>query len=311
MRSKSPSRPAMLAVSLLTLLFCGGLWAQRPVWTDSVGARIDWQGAPQRVVSLAPSLTEEVFAVGAGAQLVGDTDYCVHPAAARQKVKIGSIQKPNAEIIVSLHPDLVLATQDGNSAETVEALRRLGMRVFTFGPSRSFDDVRQNFLTLGDLLGRTQQARARMQQADAALQAIHHLVHGQPVQRVFLQLGPGSLYTVNRETYLNDVLQQAHASNVMAALPVRYPEVAREAVIQADPDAILVTLDLSSAMAARAMADWSAFPRLRAVRQRHIFGVDVDLFNSPTPMTFLASVCITVHCLYPQAHVACSEEATP
>ena len=292
------------------LMLCGGLWAQRPGWTDSIGVRIEWQGMPQRVVSLAPSLTEEVFAVGAGAQLVGDTNYCVHPAGARSKTKIGSIQKPSIEIILSIHPDLVLATQDGNSIDTVAQLRRLGIRVYTFGPSQRFHDIEANFLTLGALLGRSKQAQARMAQVDAGLQMIEQRLQGAAPRRVFLQLGPGSLYTVNGQTFLSEVLTRAHAVNVMASLPVRYPEVDRESVLKANPDAILVTMEPAPGGSARALASWRLFTQLRAVQRKRVFAVNEDLFNLPTPTDFLASVCAVAHRLYPARPVACQEGGT-
>lgn len=290
------------------LLCCCGLWGQTRVWTDSVGTRITLRGAPQRVISLAPSLTEDVFALDAGGQLVADTNYCVHPEAARRKVKVGSMLEPSAEIIVHLHPDLVLATQDGDSALAVAGLKRLGIPVYTFGPSNSYQAIRQNFLTLGAMLGHFAAAQAQIHRIDDALAGIRQGLGNAPPQHVFLQLGVGSLYTVNRQTFLNDVLQSAGAVNVMAGLPVRYPQVAREAVIAANPDAILVTLDLSPAMMARAQEEWALFTHMRAVQQHRIFAVNQDLFNLPTPMTFLASVCATVHRLDPQAKIACSEE---
>lgn len=301
-------RTFILAICAAGLLLGGKLWGQTRVWTDSVGTRITLHGTPRRVISLAPSLTEDIFAVGAGAQLVGDTNYCVHPAAARTKVKVGSMLQPSAEIIVRLHPDLVLATQDGDSAVSVAGLKRLGIQVYTFGPSSSYAAIRQNFLTLGAMLGHAASAQAKMRAVDAHLASIRQKLMGRREPRVFLQLGAGSLYTANRRTFLNDILQSAGAVNVMANLPVRYPQVAREAVIAANPDAILVTLDASPAMSARAAADWSRFGQMRAVKQHRVFAVNADLFNLPTPMTYWAAVCATVHQLDPQAGIHCSEE---
>lgn len=307
--SRLISRKLILPCLAAGLMFGGKAWGQTRVWTDSVGAHITLHGTPRRVVSLAPSLTEDVFAVGAGGQLVGDTNYCVHPAAARTKVKVGSMLQPSAEIIVRLHPDLVLATQDGDSAVSVANLKRLGIPVYTFGSSSSYAAIRQNFFTLGAMLGHSAAAQAQMRVIDGQLAAIHRKVGDSTAQRVFLQLGVGSLYTANRQTFLSDMLQAAGAVNVMAALPVRYPQVAREAVIAANPDAILVTLDPSPAMLARAAADWARFGQMRAVRQHHVFGVNAELFNLPTPMTYLAAVCAAVHRLHPRAGIACSEEA--
>lgn len=301
-------RTLILAICAAGLLLGGTVWGQTRVWTDSVGARITLHGTPRRVVSLAPSLTEDIFTVGGGAQLVGDTTYCVHPAAARTKVKVGSMLQPSAEIIVRLHPDLVLATQDGDSAVSIARLKQLGIPVYTFGPSNSYAAIRQNFLTMGAMLGHAVTAQAEMRALDAQLANIRQKLAERPAPRVFLQLGAGSLYTANRQTFLNDLLQAAGAVNIMANLPVRYPQVAREAVIAANPDAILVTLDASPAMSARAAADWSRFGQMRAVQQRRIFAVNADLFNLPTPMTYLAAVCATVHRLDPQVGIHCSEE---
>jgi ABC-type Fe3+-hydroxamate transport system substrate-binding protein len=253
----------LLAICAAGLLLGGTLHAQTRVWTDSVGARVTLHGAPQRVISLAPSLTEDVFALGAGGQLVGDTNFCNHPAAARSKVKVGSMLQPNAEIILRLHPDLVLATQDGDSAQAVHRLEALGIPVYTFSLSRNYAAIRQNYLTMGALLGRAQTARRQMQAIDHQLAAMQQKLQGRPRSRVFLQLGVGSLFTASGLTFANDILQSAGAVNVMAALPVRYPQVSREAVLAAHPDAILVTVDPSASMQTRAEAEWSSFPSLR------------------------------------------------
>jgi len=253
---------------------------------------------PARVVSIAPSVTEEIYALGAESRLLADTVYCNYPEAARTKPKIGSMLSPNLERIVALHPDLVVASQEGNRAQTVQQLQALGVRVVVFGEARSWGDIAAQFQQLGDLLGRGAQARTLLQQDQEQLNRLARGLTSRPAVRVFFEVGAEPLVSANRATFIDDILRRAGGVNVAAGSAVRYPFLSVESVLQANPEVILISTepgeDLAPAHA------WARYPDLAARRSGRIFQVPAHLFSTPTPTTFVAAVGMAARLLHPE-----------
>jgi len=272
-------------VTVLGLLFAG--WAAAaPV------------APPRRVISIAPSVTEEIFALGAEDRLIADTVYCNYPAAARAKPKIGSMLSPNLERIVALRPDLVVASEDGNRAQTVQQLQALGVHVVVFGEARAWRDIAAQFQQLGELLGRGEQARALLEKEQDTLSRLaHRLARVRPV-RVFFEVGADPLVSANRATFIDDILSRAGGRNVEAASAVRYPFLSVESVLAANPEVILISTE-SSEDTNPAQA-WARYPDLAARRRGRIFQVPAHLFSTPTPMTFTAAVGMAARLLHPE-----------
>ena len=275
--------------------------AARPaaVLKDATGVVFPHPGHVSRIVSLAPSLTQEIFALGAGDALIADTTYCRYPAAAQTKTKIGSTLSPDLELIVSLHPDLIVATLDGNRLATVGQLRRAGLAVFVTHSASDFADVQANFLILARLLGRSSAAQAVLEQAQRQIATERARVAGLPPVRTFFELQQMPLVSANDDTFIGEELRDAGAINVMGRTSSRYPRLSEEAVLHANPDAILVDNEQSDP--ARAVSNWTRFPSLAAARQRHIFLVSSHLFDTPTPMNFADAVHVASHLLHPEA----------
>ncbi|MGH9486990.1 MAG: ABC transporter substrate-binding protein, partial [Terriglobales bacterium] len=267
--------------------------------TDATGVVFAHPGRFRRIVSLAPSLTEEIFALGDGNALLADTIFGLYPAAARTKAKIGSTLAPDLGLIVSLHPDLVVATEDGNRRTTVEQLRRLGLRVFVVGQSSTFRDIKSNFRELGRLLGRESSARKVLREAERQVALVRTRVSQEPRVRVFFELQQTPLMSANDDTFIGEALRDAGATDILGAVAARYPRVSEESVLQSNPGAILVANE--QADPARAVSDWTRFPSLSAARQRHIYLVPSHIFDSPTPTNFAAAVRIAAQLLHPEA----------
>ncbi len=179
----SITRPHSGLVFLLLFLFASPLLAGEQQVT-----------APDRVVSLSPLLTENIFLLGAGERLVGDTVYCQRPESARYIQKIGSVQELSIEKIVSLRPELVLSI-NLNPRQQIAKLRSLGLHVEVFRQPASFTDICSQFRRLGQLLGLHAEAEALIAQSQKQVEAIRLAVANLPKTRVFLQVGASPLFS--------------------------------------------------------------------------------------------------------------------
>ncbi|MCX5871077.1 MAG: helical backbone metal receptor [Deltaproteobacteria bacterium] len=240
---------------------------------------------PRRIVSLGPINTENVFLLGAGDRLVADTSYCVHPAAARDKVKIGSVMQLNIEQILGLQPDLILAT-GLTTPQQVAQLATSGVRVVHFPQPSNFTAICAQFLELGKLLGLEARAREIIAEAQQEVRAIQQRVRGLPPKKVFLQVGAHPLFASVASSFTNDFITLAGGINIAAGQSDgRYN---REKVTAQNPDVIIVAvMGSEGGIGAREKEEWLRFEPISAVRNRQVFVVDPDLICSPSPMTFV------------------------
>jgi len=241
----------------------------RPV--DRAGYR--FERTPERIVSLNPDLTENVIALGAGDRLVGVSDFCPLPSAGTA-VRLGGLQNPGLERILSLRPDLVLATREGNSPETVARLRTLGVEVCVFEEARDFTAYFSFLRDLGALLGREEAAAGRIGEMEAAIERVRSgPLPPEPVS-VFVQIGLQPLITASRGTLIGEMVEIASGQNIAASLPARYPVFSREQVLIDDPEVIIVAAMGSEAAASAAF--WERFSELRAVKKGRVHILDPD-----------------------------------
>lgn len=240
---------------------------------------------PQRIVSLGPINTENVFLLGAGDRLVANTSYCVHPEAARDKEKIGSVMQLNIEQIVGLQPDLILAT-GLTSPQQVAQLAASGARVVHFSQPPDFATICKQFLELGRLLGLEERAREIIGQARGEVRAIQLRVKGLAKKKVFLQVGAHPLFASVEDSFTNDFIVLAGGINIAAGQKDgRYDY---EKVTAQNPDVIIIAfMGSDGGTGAGEQEEWLRFKPIAAVQKKQIFVVDPDLFCSPSPMTFV------------------------
>ncbi len=269
-------------LGLLLAMVCGlaGMPAQALSVTDDSGATVRLERPAQRIVSLAPHATELLFAVGAGGRIVGAVEFSDYPEAARRIPRVGGYNRLDVERIVALRPDLVVAWQTGNPAGTLARLRQLGMAVFLSEP-RELEDIASNLERLGRLTGNAAQARRA---ADAFRQGLARL------QRRYRSLTPVSLFyqiwdqplmTLNGEHLVSKLIRLCGGRNVFADLPALAPQVSLEAVLAADPEAIVISGRGEQDPAWR--AQWQRWRSLRAVRRGNVFVIDPDIIQRHTP----------------------------
>ncbi len=275
---RSPLKPAsvlfLAAIFQLSVPPENSLAEPRAVRVDATGFEVALDRPPARIVSLNPDLTENVIALGAGERLVGVSDFCPLPPGDAFPERLGGLQNPGLERIAALRPDLVLATREGNSRETVSRLRGLGVEVFVFSESPDFAAYFSFLRDLGVILGRQEAAAALAGKMESTLEGVRARAPAGPPAPVFVQVGVRPLITASRSTLIGEMIEIAGGENIAAGLSSRYPVFSREQVLAADPEVIIVAAMGSEAE--EAMTFWRRFGELRAVRNHRVFLLDPD-----------------------------------
>lgn len=264
---------------VVALLLPWGAGANAVSVIDDYGHPVELAQPAQRIVSLAPSLTELAYGAGAGARLVGAVQYSDYPPAARGLPRIGSDAGIDVEALLALRPDLVLAWPNAGSVKTIERLASLGLPVFRSEP-RELADIPRTLERLGELAG-TREVAARAAadfRARAAELAARYA--GRARVRVFYEIWDRPLMTVNGAHLISKVIRLCGGENVFAALPLIAPTIDREAVLKADPDVIIGGGEGNIAPAW--LDEWKAFP-LRAAARGRLYGITPALVEQPTP----------------------------
>ena len=261
-------------------LLLASLAAQALTVVDDRGAALELAGPARRIVSLAPHITELLFAAGAGDSVVGVVAYSNYPAAAQRLPKVGDVNALDLERIVALKPDLVMVWQQGSPQAQLDVLSALGLPVY-YNQPRSLDEIARTLERFGALAGtrRTADAAARaFRQRLAALRAHYR---GRDTVTVFHQIWDQPLMTVNGEHLISQVLALCGGRNVFGDLPPLVPHVSIEAVLDADPEVIGAAGTGSAAQAGLGL--WSGWPRLRAIARGNVYVIDPDLISRHSP----------------------------
>jgi iron complex transport system substrate-binding protein len=231
-----------------------------------------------RIVSLAPNLTELLFAAGAGARVVGASEYSDHPAAARAVPRIGNAFRVDFESVLALRPDLVVAWESGTPPEVIERLRGLGLRVIVVRTA-TLEDIGAALGLLGREAGTTASAARARQQYETQLAALRAAHRGRRSVAVFVEIDDQPLYTVTGQHLISRMIDLCGGRNLFADLPTLAPAIDIESVLERNPDVILVT----DPTAPDPVAAWGRYPRLTAVRSGTVLTVPGDLVTRATP----------------------------
>jgi iron complex transport system substrate-binding protein len=247
------------------------------------------RSVPQRVISLGQTITERIYLLGAGDRLVADTVYCVEPEDAKYKEKIGTLLQANLEKIISLKPDLVIASNLARQKQLTK-LKALGIRVVQFSYPKSFEQMCRQFIELGEILGQRKTAEEIVQNARKRVAAIRMKLEDLPKKTVFMQLGIKPLHAVTNKSFLNDYIEFAGGINV--ALNEGRGTYSREKVLSVNPEVIIVaTMGSSEGEAGKREKErWMTYPSIAAVKNQNVYVVDPDKLCSPTPVTFVEAL---------------------
>lgn len=273
--------PAVFCV-VWVVIFSLGASAQTLTVTDPVGRTVRIPEDPRRVITLAPSLTEMVFALGAGPRVVGVSRYSNFPPEVQDLPKVGSYVQLDVEKIVALRPDLCLAVKDGNPREAVEKLEWLGIPVYAVNP-KNLKEVMETLTALGQILQAREAARTvtarmewRMDEVDARLRGLERR------PRVFFQIGVTPIVSVGTDTFAHELIHRAGGVNV-AAGSEPYPRFSVEQVLALRPDVIVVSSMEREQVFEAVRAEWMRWHGIPAVASQRIHLVPSDLFDRPGP----------------------------
>ena len=270
----------MKALLLALLLFGAGAAQAAISVVDDAGRRVTLARPAGRVISMAPHVTELLFAAGGGARIVGAMNHSDYPAAARSIPLIGSNSQIDLERVIAMKPDLIVVWQSGNTARQIAQLQGLGIPVFHSEPRR-LDEVASSLLRLGQLLGTEAAARAAADAYRARLAGLRKRYGGRPPVTVFYQVWDNPLYTLNGEQIASEAIALCGGRNIFAGLKVIAPQVGVEAVVQLDPEAIVGGKAYTPQD--RGLSIWQPYRGMTAVRRNNLFALDGELLTRPGP----------------------------
>jgi iron complex transport system substrate-binding protein len=280
-------------VALLAATLPSAAWAL--TLTDMTGRAVTLPAPPRRIVSLVPSATEIIYALGGEDRLVGVTDFCDFPAAARGKRSVGGMIAPSLEILTTLAPDLVLGTREGNRHETFEQIRRLGVPVYLVhaGNVREMLDA---IGRLGALTGRADAVAPLVARLEERIGAVTAAVRGLRRPRVLYVLWPEPLIVPARASLITELIGLAGGDSITAAESGDYPRFSLEAAVARAPEVIILA-DHGSGTGTQQREKWERLRSLPAVRAGRLFSVDGSILHryGPRLVTGLEQLARAIH----------------
>lgn len=281
-------RSTLIIIALFSLLTPpaivytpSNVYAESITVTDDLGRSLEFSEPPERIISLAPGLTEILFSLGLDHRIVGVTDYCDYPEPALNKTRVGGLNA-NIERILALHPDLVVGIAGLYQQENQARLERFHIPFVVVDPS-SMEKIFQTIILLGKITRVEETASARVRQLRQRLDSIRQTLRSAPSPRLLYVVDEVPLISVGKGSYLNDLIRDAGAINITEGLDKAYPLVSMEYVIQKDPQVIILAMDADRVLSDRQKRNWSRWADLAAVRDGRIYKVNRDLLNRPGP----------------------------
>jgi iron complex transport system substrate-binding protein len=268
---------------LVLILLPAQSWARAHL--DKAGREVRVPENPIRVVALAPSVTEIVFALGQEHRLVGVSAHSDFPEGTGGLPKVGPYVRPDLERIIALRPDLCLAVKDGNPKRVVERLEMLGLPVYAVDP-RSLGAIMEAIQGIGEVLGAEARAAAIIQEMEQRIETVRErAARAVDRPRVFYQIGLLPMVSVGTGTFMHELIEISGGVNLAAGMDP-YPRFSPEEVVTMAPEVILVSAMRSEGV--RAKEQWARFGTIPAVRHDRVHAVDSDLFDRPSPRLVLA-----------------------
>ncbi len=285
---KQTSYGVLLLLALLAFMACSGRTppvdlanaSETRQVVDESGRKVTIPLKIDRIVSLAPNLTEIVYAVGAGDRLVGNTEYCDYPAEAKSVAKIGDTMHPSVERIIALKPQIVLISMASQLEAFTKQLNQQRIAVYVTNP-RSLEEIFHSIRTLGELFGHHDWAATVVQDLRSRSAAVEVATRSFKPVKVFYQVSGDPLYTIGREAYLTDLVRRAGGVSVTADVPGAFPRLSDEAALAARPEAIILPSGGSMGTANSTVAP--ALKNCPAVLKNRVYKINDDHLSRPGP----------------------------
>lgn len=243
-----------------------------------------------RVVALAPHIVENLFAIGAGSNIVGTVDYADYPNEAKNIERIGGYYGISLEKLLALKPDLVIGWKSGNQSEDLEQIKRLGIKIHLSDPKK-IEEVANELIAFGKFTGRIEQSKQVSNAFITKLKKIKKQQQSKKILTGFYQLWPEPMMTVSENTWINQLIETCHVSNVFAHSPTDYPQISIENVVIKKPQIIIIPDE--QADKPQPKINWQKWPEVPAVKHDQFIRVNADLLHRFTPRMLdgLANMC--------------------
>jgi iron complex transport system substrate-binding protein len=275
-------RKSLLLALVISLLLNISVEGEERLLTDEIGRKVKIPHSAKRIISLAPSITEILFALGLNEEIVGVTSFCDYPETASTKPRIGGFINPSIEKIVSSKPDLIIAIRDGNRWETIHRLNELGFPVYVVDP-RNFDGVMRTIRNIGEIVEKRDASVRIIQNMVTRKENILNLTQSLSKPRVFFQVGDVPIITVGRGTLANDLIRLAGGENISEDEPVNYPLYSIETVMLKAPEVIIISSMESKRDCMSLIKKWQDWKNIPAIKRKSIYVIDSNLVDRPTP----------------------------
>lgn len=282
---------SVLQATLLCLMFIVIEARAEIILVDDGGHEIRLAHLPARIVSLAPHVTELLFAAGASEQVIGAVEFSDYPEQAKLIPRVGSYNKFDVERIVALNPDLIIAWKSGNPDSQVNELIKLGFKVY-FNEPRQLEDVALSLRQLGRLMATEEVADRVADEYEQRLSALRNQYKNRVKVRVFYQVWKEPLFTVNGEHIISRVIELCGGVNVFSDLKVLAPNIDKESVIAENPDVIVAGMNDSRL---DWLSNWKQWTSINAVKNNHLYAIDADLIVRHTPRILLGIERMCMH----------------
>jgi len=272
----------IVSIILLLLFLAPGSECFAAVFLDEVGRKVEVQTPPQRIVSVAPSVTEALFAIGLAEKVVGVSSFCNYPPEALEKEKVGGYITPSLEKIVALRPDLVIGIAEGDLRTFVDKLAVLKVPVYITNP-RNVLEAMTSIQKIGEVAFSAQPAQKIFREMQEKVREIQIRVQGRPWLRVLHILNFDPLLSAGKGTFVDDLIRLGGGRNVAENAQGRYPRFSLEEVLVQDPEVILLASMKSKDPLPEQRQRWARWKTITAVRQGRIYVLDSDLIHRPSP----------------------------
>jgi iron complex transport system substrate-binding protein len=243
---------------------------------DDLGRKIKIPEKVERVVSLAPNLTENIFAVGAGDRLVGVTTFCNYPEEAQKIQKIGDTTNPNIETIIALKPQIVFVSTASQLESFMKTLEAQGITVFVTNP-KDLNGVLANLRQLGEIFGTPERTTVLLNELQTRILAVDEQVRDKPKVKTFVQFEKDSLYTIGKDSFVTEIVERAGGESVTRTVATAFPKISKETALALNPDAIILSDSPDNA------EPNEVFKNSPAVKNKRVFKINADIISRPSP----------------------------
>ena len=265
---------------VLLLLIANTSAAATRILRDELGREVRVPDHPHRLVCLAPSITETVYELGFGANIVGITDYTRYPPEAAAKPSVGGVINPSLEKLASLRPDLVLAIGDLNSSDLVHSIEELGIPVFAIDP-HGVEGIYRSILSIGEAINQTKRAATLVAELRARGEAVRKRVAGLRRPSVFFLLWADPIITAGHGAFITQLIEMAGGDSITKNLPGEWPRLNLETLVSMQPEYVLVVRD--SGVNVKLLSEQPGWQSLQAIDKGRVLLLD-DRINFPSPV---------------------------